>query len=80
MVLSRTDRRKTLWIGPVLVALLVTGCAGIEPYAPRDHREAGPERGLFSGADGEFVIYVREDERESVSEARKGTKSTEDNQ
>jgi hypothetical protein len=34
----------------------------------------------LNGADGEFVIYVREDERESVSEARKGTKSTEDNQ
>jgi hypothetical protein len=34
----------------------------------------------LNGAGGEFVIYVKEDERESVSEARKGTKSTEDNQ
>jgi hypothetical protein len=69
-----------MWLGPLLVAPLVTGCAGIEPYAPRDHREEGPERGLLSGADGEFVFYVNLDERESVSEARKGTKSTEDNQ
>ena len=66
MVLSRTGRRKALWIGPLLVALLVTGCAGIEPYAPRDQREEGPERGLLSGADGEFVFYFNLDEIKSV--------------
>jgi hypothetical protein len=53
----------------LLVTLLVTGCAGIEPYAPRDSREEGPERGLFSGADGEFVIYQEADEIDPDGEA-----------
>ena len=67
MVLSRKEIRKALWIGSLLVALLITGCAGIEPYTPRDHREEGPKRGLLSGADGEFVFYVNIDENEPVS-------------
>jgi hypothetical protein len=41
------------------VILLVMGCAGVEPYEPRDHREEGPEHGLFSGERGEFVIFKR---------------------
>ena len=40
----------------MLVALLVTGCAGIKPYEPRDYREEGPEKGLFTGSQGEWVI------------------------
>ena len=65
MGISRTLRRKTLWIGLLLVALLVTGCAGIEPYEPRDTREEGPKRGLISGPEGEFVIYRKVDEQDS---------------
>jgi hypothetical protein len=42
-------RRKAMWIGPLLVVWLVAGCAGIKPYEPRDHREEGPEKGLFTG-------------------------------
>ena len=58
MGISRTHRRKVLWIGVLLVAsLLITGCAGIEPYEPRDHREEGPEKGLFTESQGEFVIF-----------------------
>ena len=40
--------------------LLVTGCAGIEPYEARDYREEGPEQGLFTGSQGEWVIYRKE--------------------
>ena len=58
-----------LWIVSLVVALLVAGCAGIEPYEPRDNREEGPERGLFTGAEGEFVIYRKADEPETGSEA-----------
>jgi len=54
----RTHRRKALWIGPLLVALLVTGCAGIKPYEPGDYRQEGPQRGLFTGSEGEFVIFT----------------------
>ena len=67
MGISRSNRRKGLYVG----LLLVTGCAGIEPYEARDYREEGPERGIFSGADGEFVIYRKLDEPEAGSKAGK---------
>ena len=58
-------RRKALWIGPLLVALLVTGCAGITPYKPRDYRQEGLESGFYSGSEGEFVIYRKVDKPEA---------------
>ena len=71
MGISRTHRRKALWIGPLLVALLVTGCAGIEPYEPRNNREEGMEKGLFTGSEGGFVIFRKADDPETGSEADK---------
>ena len=57
MVLSMRHRRIALWILALLAALLViAGCAEIQPYAPRNHREEGPEKGLFTGSQGEWVI------------------------
>lgn len=29
----------------------------MEPYEPRNAREEGPEKGLLTESDGEFVIY-----------------------
>ena len=55
-------------IALLVVALLVNGCTGMEPYAPRDHREEGPEHGLISGEAGEFVIFRREKANEQGSE------------
>jgi hypothetical protein len=78
MGISRTHRRKVLWIGPLLVALLVAGCAGIKPYEPRDNREEGIEKGLFTGSEGEFVIYRKVDESETGSEASKESDETAD--
>ena len=69
MEIFRTHRRKALYIGLLLVT--VNGCAGIEPYEPRDYREEGPEKGLFSGSKGEFVIFRRADEPETGSEVDK---------
>jgi len=57
---SGPHRRKALSIALLVVTLLVNGCAGLEPYAPRDHREEGPEQGLISGEAGEFVIFRRD--------------------
>jgi len=71
MGISITLRRRALWIGLLLVALLVAGCAGIKPYEPRDYREEGMEKGLFTGSEGEFVIYRKADEPETDSEASK---------
>ena len=59
----------------MLVVWLVAGCAGIKPYEPRDHREEGPEKGLFTGSEGEFVIFRKADEPETGSDA--GNKSDE---
>jgi hypothetical protein len=48
---------------PWLLALMVvSGCSGIEPLELTNTREEGPEKGLFSGSDGEFVILRRTDE------------------
>jgi hypothetical protein len=80
MGISRIHRRKALWIGPLLVALLVTGCAGIKPYEPRNNREEGPEKGLFTGSEGEFVIFRKADEPETGSEAGKKSDETADGQ
>jgi hypothetical protein len=51
------------------VILMVAGCAGITPYDPPEYREPPPSRGLFSGADGEFVIYQKAFETDPDSEA-----------
>ena len=80
MGISRTHRRKALWIGPLLVALLVTGCAGIKPYEPRNNREEGMEKGLFTGSEGEFVIFRKAEEPETGSEAGKRSDQTADGQ
>ncbi len=64
----------------MLVALLVTGCAGIKPYEPRDNREEGMEKGLFTGSEGEFVIFRKVDEPETGSEAGKKSDETADGQ
>ena len=68
MDLFRKHKRKALWIGALLMALLVIGCAGIEPYEPRDNREEGPRKGLFTGAEGEWVIFRKTDKPKTSSE------------
>ena len=77
MGISGIHRRKALWFGLLLVALLVIfGCSGIEPYEPRNNREEGPEKGLFTGSEGEFVIFRKADEPETGSEASKRSDET----
>ena len=61
-----------------MAALLVSGCAGIEPYEPRNDREEGPEKGLLTGSDGEFVIFRKADEPETGREADKRPDETAD--
>jgi hypothetical protein len=69
MGISRTPRGKVLWIVALLVALLVVaGCGGIKPYEPRNNREEGPEKGLFTGSEGEFVILRKAEEPTKGSE------------
>ena len=46
------------------VALLLVGCADMEPFDPPVAGEMNPEPGLLSGPDGEFVLYRRALEEE----------------
>ena len=78
MGILRIHKRKALWVGSLLGAMLVTGCAGIKPYEPRNDREEGPEKGLFTGSKGEFVIFRKAEETETGSEAGKRSDETAD--
>jgi len=78
MGISRKPRRKVLWIVALLVgSLVVSGCAGIKPYEPRNNREEGPEKGLFSGSEGEFVILRKAEEPKKESEDKNGPNESE---
>lgn len=59
MGISRRHGEIAPRFGPLLLAVLVCGCAGFEPFQPRNDRVEGPEQGLFSGEAGEFVIFER---------------------
>ena len=80
MTIFRKLGQKALLIGLLLVTLLVAGCAGMKPYKPHDYREEGPKRGLFTGSEGEFVIFRKVDEAETGGEASKGSDETADGQ
>ena len=57
---------------PWLLALLIfSGCSGIEPLELTNTREEGPESGLFSGPQGEFVILRKaEPDKKDQSEEK----------
>ena len=84
MDIARTQRPKALWLGSLLVALLLallfTGCAGIEPYEPRNIRVEGMEHGIISGSEGEFVIYRKSEEPETGTKSDKKSDETADNE
>lgn len=42
----------------LLLLILLAGCSGIKPYQPPNHREEGPQLGLFSGEKGAFEIGI----------------------
>jgi len=64
----------------LLMVVIVFGCAGIQPYEPRNHREEGPEKGLFSGSEGEWVIYRKAAEQAPESDDQKSTPEADDKQ
>jgi hypothetical protein len=59
--------RKVLWIGLFLAVWLITGCTGFKPYEPRDNREEGLKKGIFTGSEGEFVIFRKAEETDTGS-------------
>lgn len=79
MGIMSTARRKVWWmVALVVLSLVVSGCSGIKPYEPRNNREEGPEKGLFTGSEGEFVIYRKAEELQKDSETSKKADETAD--
>jgi hypothetical protein len=74
--------RKIRWTAVLLLMVVVlAGCAGIEPYEPRNNREEGPEKGLFTGSQGEWVIVgpKAEETETGVEEKKDGPQESETN-
>jgi hypothetical protein len=79
MVIREKYRPSASWLAAfLLIWLCITGCAGISPYQPRNHREEGPERGIFTGSKGEFVIPLPAEEPQKNEDSVK--KSPEETQ
>lgn len=57
MAVCGSHSRKARLLGGMLLALLVCGCSGFQPYEPPKYREQGLEQGLFTGPEGEWVIH-----------------------
>lgn len=65
----------------LLASILIAGCSGITPYQPRNQREEGPEKGIFTGSRGEFVIPLpSETVQEKVDSARRNQEETQKNE
>jgi hypothetical protein len=45
-------------VSSLLLLILLAGCSGIKPYQPPNHREEGPQQGLFTGEKGAFEIGI----------------------
>jgi len=43
-------------IAAVILVITITGCSGIKPWKAPNHREEGPQGGLFSGTEGAWSI------------------------
>jgi hypothetical protein len=69
------ERKSGGWVSlaaaVLLLCLLVTGCSSIKPYQPRNNREEGPDRGIFTGSKGEFVIPMPGEPAKEEGNAKK---------
>jgi len=57
--------------------LVIAGCTGIQPYNPPNHREEGPEKGLFTGSQGEWVIVGPKNPQTGSEENKNGAPDSE---
>ena len=55
--------KRAIHLTLLILLVVMAGCAGIQPYDPPNHREEGPEKGLFTGSQGEWVIFRREENK-----------------
>jgi len=72
--------RKVWWtVVLLLIVVVMAGCAGITPYDPPNHREEGPEKGLFTGSQGEWVILGPKAPETDAEEKKNGAPESETN-
>ena len=64
----------------LLIAVVMAGCAGIEPYEPRNNREEGPQKGLFTGSEGNWVIVEPKAAETDAEEEKRPQKPADDAQ
>ena len=76
IILDRHSLGVRLIAALLLMWLFVTGCSGITPYQPRNNREEGPEKGVFTGSKGEFVILVPDEPAKEEGTAKKTSAKT----
>ena len=70
--------RKVWWtVVLLLIVVVMAGCAGIQPYDPPNHREEGPEKGLFTGSQGEWVILGPKAAETGAEEKKNGAPESE---
>jgi hypothetical protein len=70
--------RKVWWtVVLLLIVVVMAGCAGIQPYDPPNHREEGPEKGLFTGSQGEWVILGPKAPETDAEEKKNGAPESE---
>lgn len=58
-ILKGHGSKPRLWLALIMAALLFAGCSHWKPFKPPVASEIPEGPGLFSGEDGEFVIYWR---------------------
>ena len=73
---SRKVRWTVVWL---LIVVVMAGCAGIKPYDPPNHRKEGPEKGLFTGSHGEWVILGPKAPETAAEEKKNGASESETN-
>lgn len=79
MIFYSGQYRSVWWpVTVLLMAMVIAGCAGMEPYEYRDDREEGPEKGLFTGSQGEWVIVGPEEPETDKKEEKDPDKPTKD--
>jgi hypothetical protein len=81
MGICNKHSRKIRWTAVlVLIVVVMAGCAEIEPYEPRNNREEGPQKGLFTGSQGEWVILGPKVEETDAEERKRPQNPTDDAQ
>jgi hypothetical protein len=79
MSVSVSGRKKSFLIlcAALMISAIISGCSGMTPVDLRNNREEGPEKGLFTSSQGEFVIFRGEEAAKTDHVGEKSKKTPE---